>query len=246
MKAEPGTQLRLLDVQACDLALDQATYRRGHLPELAHIDQQRLALDAVDQELAPLEVTLTAVDKKIRTLENEVEQFGERVARNRQRMESGAVPAKELANMQHELDTLAARQSELEDQELRLMEEREEVQASIAEIAAHRDELTGRLSDVESARDAAYAEIDQETVSRVAERAQLVGALPEELLSQYEKIRAANAGIGAAELRARRCGGCRLELSRTALAEIQAAADDEVIRCEECGRILVRTKESGL
>jgi predicted nucleic acid-binding Zn-ribbon protein len=30
------------------------------------------------------------------------------------------------------------------------------------------------------------------------------------------------------------------------LAVIRAAAEDEVIRCEECQRILVRTEDSGL
>jgi predicted nucleic acid-binding Zn-ribbon protein len=47
-------------------------------------------------------------------------------------------------------------------------------------------------------------------------------------------------------LRARRCEGCRLELNPQELQRIRAAADDEVVRCEECRRILVRTGESGL
>ena len=53
-------------------------------------------------------------------------------------------------------------------------------------------------------------------------------------------------GVGAAMLRARRCEGCRLELNPLQIQHIRAAAADEVVRCEECRRILVRTGESGL
>ena len=70
--------------------------------------------------------------------------------------------------------------------------------------------------------------------------------VPEDLLALYEKLRAANGGVGAAALRQRRCEGCRLELNTTEINRIRAAAADEVVRCEECGRILVRTADSGL
>ncbi len=69
--------------------------------------------------------------------------------------------------------------------------------------------------------------------------------LPAELVALYDRIREST-GIGAALLRAGRCEGCRLELSGSERAKIKATAPDEVVRHEECGRILVRTNESGL
>jgi predicted nucleic acid-binding Zn-ribbon protein len=62
----------------------------------------------------------------------------------------------------------------------------------------------------------------------------------------YDKLRETKNGVGAALLRARRCEGCMLDLDNAELATIRAAADDDVIRCDECSRILVRTAESGL
>ena len=47
-------------------------------------------------------------------------------------------------------------------------------------------------------------------------------------------------------IRGGRCGGCRLELSGSERARVKAAAPDEVVRCDECRRIMVRTAESGL
>ena len=69
--------------------------------------------------------------------------------------------------------------------------------------------------------------------------------MPDDLLGVYEKLRS-QGKVGAGLLRARRCGACRMELDPRTLAGIAAAADDAVLRCEECGAILVRTNESGL
>jgi predicted nucleic acid-binding Zn-ribbon protein len=69
--------------------------------------------------------------------------------------------------------------------------------------------------------------------------------MPEDLMALYERLREQK-GIGAALLRARQCGGCNMTLDASELSRIKAAPADEVIRCEECQRILVRTDESGL
>lgn len=68
----------------------------------------------------------------------------------------------------------------------------------------------------------------------------------DELVTLYEKIRAGSGGMGAAELRQRRCGGCQLDINPVELQRLRSAPEDEVLRCEECRRILVRTAESGL
>ncbi|MFZ8926138.1 MAG: zinc ribbon domain-containing protein, partial [Candidatus Nanopelagicales bacterium] len=70
--------------------------------------------------------------------------------------------------------------------------------------------------------------------------------LPTDLLALYDKLRADNGGIGAAALHRGRCEGCRIELTPVDLGRIREAPETEVIRCEECRRILVRTPESGL
>ncbi|MGZ4556557.1 MAG: C4-type zinc ribbon domain-containing protein, partial [Mycobacteriaceae bacterium] len=78
-----------------------------------------------------------------------------------------------------------------------------------------------------------------------ADRAGLVGEFPADLLAVYERQRASR-GAGAALLQARRCGACRMELDRNLIARFAASPAELVLRCEECGAILVRTKESGL
>ena len=247
MKAAATDQLRLLDLQAVDLSIDQLGHRRRTLGEHAEIEKTAASLAELRAELAKAESEVEGYDRKIRTLETEVEQVRARADRDKQRMTSGAVgAAKELERLQHEVTTLAARQSDLEDDELALMEERETADAARSEVQSRFDAASSALATLELRRDGIEAEIDADIAARTAERGPLAATLPEDLRALYERLRIPNAGIGAAALRARKCGGCRIELYGTELAAARAADEDEVLRCEECGRILIRTPESGL
>lgn len=247
MKAPASDQLRLLDLQAVDLSIDQLAHRRRTLPEHAEIEKTVVSLASLADELATVESAVEALDQKIRQLENEVEQVRARADRDKQRMASGAVgAAKELERLQHEVDTLAARQSALEDDELALMEERETVDAARAEVQSRCDAANEALAAVELRRHTLETAIDADIAARTRQREPLAAAIPTDLRALYEKLRASSGGIGAAALRSRRCGGCRIELYGTALSEVRAADEDEVLRCEECRRILIRTPESGL
>ena len=62
----------------------------------------------------------------------------------------------------------------------------------------------------------------------------------------WRSIGPSRGGVAAAELRQRRCTGCQLEINAADLRAFSAAPEDEVLRCEECGRILIRTPQSGL
>jgi predicted nucleic acid-binding Zn-ribbon protein len=178
-------------------------------------------------------------------MEKDVEQVRVRADKDRSRLDTGTGPAKELEALQHELATLSRRQGELEDAELELMEQREQAQGALDEIEQRLTATRGVRAETEQRRDAALSELDRDRDFKVAGRAPLVGDLPADLVQLYERVREST-GLGAAMLRHGRCEGCRLELSGSERARVKAAAPDEVIRCEECQRILVRTAESGL
>jgi hypothetical protein len=246
VKADPTAQHRLLDLQAVDTALAQLAHRRRTLPELAEIEKGNAALGGLRDDVVRARTAVEDLDREIRRLETDVEQVRGRKARDQQRMDSGAIThAKELESLQHEVASLSRRQSELEDTELELMERREEAQAALDAAVAALDEAQRFLDDAAVRRDANFDEIDTAEATRREERGPLVAQIPADLLALYDKIRD-HSGTGAAMLRARRCEGCRIELSGSDLSQVAAAPADEVVRCEECRRILVRTAESGL
>jgi len=246
VKADPGDQQLLLELQELDTRLAQLAHRRATLPELAELDQLAQELSALEDQRARAQVQVDDLDRDIARLERDVEQVRARKERNAERLASGRGPARELEALQHEIMSLDRRQSELEDAELELMEQRELAQAAVDEITSTIAAKSQRRAEVEERRDTALTEIAAEESESTAARSLLVERLPSDLVTLYERIRADTGGQGAALLRAGRCGGCRLELSGSERARIKAAPPDEVVRCDECRRILVRTAESGL
>jgi uncharacterized protein len=101
------------------------------------------------------------------------------------------------------------------------------------------------LAAVTERRDTALVDIDAAESGRRRAREEVVATLPADVLGLYERRREQR-GVGAAALVARRCQACRLELNRTAIAELKAAPADDLVYCDECGVILVRTEGSGL
>jgi predicted nucleic acid-binding Zn-ribbon protein len=245
VKAEPEAQRRLLELQTIDTSLAQLSHRRRNLPELAEVDRLARELSALEDERVRTQVGGDDLDRDIARLERDIEQVRARADKDRARLDAGSSPAREQEALQHELTTLARRQSELEDAELELMEQREQVQTELDRITARLTEVRAVRAEAERRRDAVLGDIDADHSAKSAARVPLVAGLDADLVALYEKVREST-GMGAALLRGGRCEGCRLELSGSERARVRAAAPDEVVRCDECGRVLIRTAESGL
>ncbi|MFI6132029.1 zinc ribbon domain-containing protein [Micromonospora sp. NPDC051141] len=245
MKADPKVQRRLLDLQAIDTTLAQLAHRRRSLPERAELEALARELSALEDERVRAQVAVDDLDRDIARLEKDVDQVRARKSKDEARLASGSGPARELEALQHELVSLNRRQSDLEDAELELMEQRETAQGVLDGIESRIAEARERRAATEQRRDDALAEIAKEEEFKRASRQPLAGDLPADLVTLYDKIRE-DTGMGAALLTGGRCGGCRLELSGADLARIRKSDPDDVVRCEECRRIMVRTNESGL
>jgi len=125
------------------------------------------------------------------------------------------------------------------------MERREGLDAQRDQLTAERESISGEAAGLTASRNAAFADIDAAAAAAGSKRAEVAADMPADLLALYDKIRASS-GVGAAMLRGGRCEGCHVSLSMVDLNGIKATAPDEVVRCEECRRILIRTAESGL
>ena len=177
----------------------------------------------------------------------DVEQVKTRRTRDRDRMDQGLITnPKDLERMQHELVSLERRITSLEDDELEVMARLEDAQKDLDSLTAQLQAADARLVELAKTRDEKAAAIEGELAEIDRERAPAVDALPADLLALYDRLREAKGGVGAAALRARACSGCQLAIDNAELAVIRSAPTDEVIRCEECQRILIRTPESGL
>lgn len=246
MNAEHSAQLRLLDLQAADTAIAQLRHRRATLPELAAIADRDRSSAQLHDGLVDAQARAGDIAQAQRRLENEVDAVRARADRDEQRLRAGGLPAKELSGLQHEITTLARRQTSLEDELLEIMEQREAVDGELAELTRCQAELSADRVALTATRGEVFGDIDAAIESHSSERAAIVAELPADLVALYERAREHGGGVGAARLRQRRCEGCRIELSGSELAAARAAAPDQVLRCENCRRILVRADDAGL
>jgi predicted nucleic acid-binding Zn-ribbon protein len=247
VKADPFVQLRLLELQGLDSTLDRLRHKRATLPEMAEMRRLDGLVDALRDAVVRAETEVSDLAREQAKFEREIEQVRSRKDRDSQRLASGAITvAKQLQDLEHEVATLSRRQSDLEDAELEVMERAETAAAELAELTGQRSEHLAARAEAEVGRDAAFVQIDAEIEQATVQRAELAATLPADLLALYEKLRGSEGGVGAGEIARGRCGGCHLDLMNNEKSAIRAAAADEVLRHEECGRILVRTAESGL
>jgi len=247
IRADKGAQLSLLDLQSVDTTLAQLHHRRQILPQHAAIAKLRTERVAVASDLVAAETRISDLELEQAKAEADLEPVRERLSRNQVRITNGAIAdPKALSSMLEEVIHLKKRISDLEDAELDVMEQLEAALASQETLRARAARIDANLSEASADRDQQLAALEAEMGALRQQRAEIAPLIPADLLALYGKIGASHAGVGAAELRARRCTGCQLEVNAADLRAFSAAADDQVLRCEECGRILIRTAQSGL
>ncbi len=246
VKATPQSQLRLLELADLDAELGRLRHRRASLPEIADIAALDHRVGELRDALVGVETELSDLTREENRAERDVEQVRTRIDRDRARLDAGQVSAaRELATLQSEIESLRRRQGDLEEVVLDLMERREGLASRRDELLTERENVATNTAELTSRRDAAFKDIDEQAAKASDQRSGVAADVPADLLALYEQIRDSR-GVGAAMLRGGRCEGCHLSLNRVDLNQIKASAPYEVVRCEECRRILVRTAESGL
>jgi uncharacterized protein len=229
---------RVLVVQAHDTAVDQLRHRQANLP-------QRAELDATADQLARLEATITDLDGRRAALaesqqrfEDEVSALDAKAAQVSRALSIGTVP-RELQALQEELNGMQRRKRLVEDHIIEVMEESEPLDTEHARLEAERTGLDQRavalIAEIAEAEATIEADLASESAAREVEASQL----PEALRDEYERLRSRLGGIGAARLTGGVCGGCRLSLSAVEVDRIRHLSGDQLVHCEECGRLLV-------
>jgi uncharacterized protein len=224
-----------------DAELARIAHRSSHLPQRQDYERIRVDEIAANDRLATVQIALEDLDAQVLRFESEVDAVQRREERDRALLQS-VRDAKQLSELQHELETLQRRRSSLEDSLLEVLERREQVLAQQTAEAATIDALQADLAGARQALDSALTEIDDVRRQRSARRDELTASLNPEFIALYERQRAGG-GPGAGPLQGRRCGACRIEIDRGELARISAAANDDVLRCPECGAILLRVTD---
>lgn len=243
-KATPQDQKRLLDLQALDTRLDQLAHKRKSLPQHARIAELDAQLADLDTAIAASRTAVGDIKREVAKAEADVQQVRDRAARDQSRLDSGSGSAKDLQALQSELASLARRQGDLEEVELEAMERLESHESALSELTTAHAALLNDRAGVAAERDAELAVLDTQAEAVRAEREATAAPLEERLVTLYEKLRARFGGVAVASLTHGRSGGSGMPVPPTELAKIKATPDDEIVYCEDSGRILVRGEDA--
>ena len=240
MQASIDQQSLILELQLLDNEIMRANTKLKSLPEieqLLHIDKR---ITAATEEASVVKAQTDQIALELRRGEVDVETVTDRIKKDEARLSSGNATPKELEQLQHEVETLKKRQEALEEIELEIMIRNDAVTArsstlttDLASLQTLKDEISGRLQS-------ATNEINKVIADKNTARNLVAGKIDKPLLDLYEKIRGNGGGVGAAALVGNKCNGCNLAINAVEMDRIKSLAKDELLRCEECRRILVR------
>ncbi len=244
--APASDQKRLLDVQALDTRLAQIAHRARSLPEHAALTELDSGERGLRDELVAARTVVSDLDREVARADTEVEQVRSRAERTSARLGAGGGSPKELQSLLAEAEALTRRLRALEDAQLEVMERQEAAAEAVDAVEERAGSVAAQRARIIAARDTALTAAREEHERVAAQRAGAVGQLDAGLVALYERVRERHDGLGAALLAGDACGGCRLPLTGTFRSVVASAAPDDVVQCEECERIIVRSGEPEL
>jgi predicted nucleic acid-binding Zn-ribbon protein len=235
MKASQSVQDQLLALQQIDSDLIQLEHKIKNLPLAAQLDTASASLTCARNLLIAAETEKSDIKHELSKSEVDVEQVVSRIEKDEKRLAAGTGSPKELEQIQHELDSLAKRRSELEEVELEIMVRIEGLDERIKSLTLEVLNWESEVARLKTQLDSEILELNTAKSRDNEARLELAKLIDADLLQLYEKIRSTSDGVGAARLVGDKCEGCHL-------TRIKSLPDDELVRCEECRRILIRVK----
>lgn len=244
LRAPAAAQAQLLDLAQCDLALARARHSLSTLPENLHIPTLEAATEDIKGRKHDAMVDKESIHAELKRAESDVELVEGRITKDSERLVHTA-SAKDAQGLEHELETLRRRRSDLEDIELAIMERLEEAETVLSGLQAELATAEGALADARAQLISESSALEAEISAQNAARESLVANLPEELCALYERQRE-RYGVGASLLRGGVSSASGVVLTDSDLQDIRRADPEDVVLCPDSNAILVRTAESGL
>ena len=143
---------------------------------------------------------------------------------------------REYTAMQHEIDTLKADNSLLEEAILKLFDELDQAtklrQQETQRLASEEERQRNERARIEQE----LAEVREKLVHMERSRQLLVPDVPPQTLATYERVLALREGLALVPLMDNSCGGCYRRMPPQVINEVYLKA--KLVSCESCNRIL--------
>jgi len=202
----------------------------------AKIEEINRKLDEMDRQVGRKEEELEAVQKEKRHLKGIIDSELDKIRQKKieeSRIESNAA----YRAWEHELAYL---KKNLDEHEEKMLVDLEKIDRIEEQLNAFRREIDGKKKDLIARREKLEREMQQsrEELSIIEdEKLRVMPHISERVRKQYSRVLEAKGDSGVANLRNSICQGCFSKVPPQICHEVRK--NDRIIRCENCGRILV-------
>ena len=232
--------IKLLDLQEIDKEINALMQSQKNFP--GEIQKLKGELEAARQYLHDKQARSEELEKARRTQERDLEAFNEDLKKHQDRL-CEVKTNREYDALQHEIEALQTRIAEHETSILETIEAGEELTSKLSEDEALYQEVEKERQDRIEDLTGKLGSVDEDVRGREEKRSVIETQIEKRPLSIYNRIRRmVRDGIAIVPIRKVACGGCFRQLSPQRLVEVRRG--DSVIRCENCGRMLVWNEEA--
>jgi predicted nucleic acid-binding Zn-ribbon protein len=215
--------------------------------ELSRIGPERVELQS---KLAAGQGALEAAKHKVKQIESERKKLELEVEAKKQLIDKYSIQQfqtkknEEYRALAHEIEMCKEAIVKLDDQQIELMEQIETAQRQVAAATQATNEAKKNIDSRIADMGAREANLQKELAELQSNRNELAEAVDEITRSKYERLlkqKGQNVIVG---IQHGVCGGCHMQLSRSIIVTCQA--DQEIITCPNCARILFYTRDMDL
>lgn len=231
--------LRLLDLQHIDSEIDNLRRSQKEFPiRIAEIER---VMGEARQQIEQKKGTLVDLEKNRRFLEGELELITVDLKKHQDRLNE-VKTNREYDALQHEIEALQSRIDEHETGILEGIEQNEDLEARLGEEEEiHKEQETEQLGEIRGLK-SQLDSVEGDIQERESRRKAIEEQIERRALSAYTRIRAVvKGGVAVVKVLKGSCGGCYRQLAPQRRVEVRA--QERVIRCENCGRIVVWNEE---
>ncbi len=214
-----------LGLEAEEQALKQIASQLG---ESQTVVKARNKLASENQRLEELK-------RQQNSLEWDIDDLNTKITAAEEKLYGGRLSnPKELASLQHEVESFKSKRTQLEDKVLEIMEEIEQAESSVASTAS---ELEAMEADWRSQQQQLSGEMDRLKLSLSdlkQKRKTFSAGIDPRSIQLYDELKKQK-GTAVAKVEQGICQGCRISLSASQLQQVRTGS---LVQCSNCGRIL--------
>ena len=225
--------LLLIALQECDSQLVKMVGKKKDLPEkINKLDEDfRIFKEGIEQNKKKYdEIKARHIES-----ENKIKKINEGMVKTRERLLE-VKKNKEYQAMLKEIEAAEATRGDVETEIIKMLDELDKLAIQVkkdeATLAEHRNKYEEEKKSIENDLNS----IDTSYATWEKKRNDLIKKVPSDLLSQYERVKNRNNGVGVISVWKAVCSGCHMNIPPQLYNELQKST--ELLSCPNCNRIM--------